>query len=158
MKASVLHAILEIRARQRPASVDREPRYTRRDTSELSRAINTLRHSRFAGHDVLASFVQPGDEAIWVHHFAYDGRHSGPIWANGVWRYFGIALVVEGEVDDSILTTYEVGSSARVCICGLLGKEKEERPVEDRRVIPDQWDEYKKTTAEQEGKNAPSKK
>ncbi|GMU20583.1 MAG: hypothetical protein AMXMBFR13_06800 [Phycisphaerae bacterium] len=150
MKATVLSAILEVRARRRPRPGEQAPEHTRYDLDAKYKALRQLRRSRLAGRDVLAVIDdRSGDDKTWVPHFAYDGHHEGPLWQSGVWRYFGVSIAIEGEVDLlDVLTTYEVGADARLCVCGRLGKEDEHKPRQDCPVVADEWDEYKLAIAQ----------
>lgn len=156
MKATVLSAILEVRARRKPGSEGQAPEHSRHDLDAKYKALRQLRRSRLAGRDVLAVIDdRSGDDNTWVHHFAYDAHHEGPLWQSGVWRYFGVSVVIEGEVDLlDVLTTYEVGPDARLCVCGRWGKEDEDKPRENCPVVPNEWDEYEKAVGQRERSHA----
>ena len=83
------------------------------------RALDVLRCSRFSGHDVLGVACKNA-EAIHVPCFGHDYRcqcETPEAW--GVDRYFGVDVVLDGDVTNDMLGTYELSIVVQVCLVGI---------------------------------------
>ena len=95
------------------------------DKKRVQRLLDTItdiRNGTIEGKPVAAVFRTNTDQPMFVRHFRYDRRceygcaHAETL--NGVWRYFGIILIIAGDIE--IRHIYKPNSYSEL---NLYGKE-----------------------------------
>ncbi len=116
MKLNILSGILEIAAHAKGG---------KRDFDRLTRALAELDRKALDGANVLRVHCCQENEPCNVPHFGHSAlcgepcRHEPEAW--GVLRYFGVELLIHGDVDlMNVPQAYRVNDHAQFVPCGIL--------------------------------------